>query len=347
MTPSAEVITVDPCESPLWADAAADASLFESPPWLRVLRDAFGVRPVAHMVDTGDATRSVGVAVCQIDDLIGRRQSTLPFSDYSGPVGPCTDSQWSNLLARILADKVTFKIRTMDPRLARNNAFSETGRAAWHGIDLDGDEEVMWDALDSGARQNIRRARRMGVEVQVETGRAAVAVFEDLHLELRRQKYTMLSQPPEFFDALHHHFPDDLAVVTASAEGRPISGILLLRWGGRAYYKFNASRMEAQTMRANDLAMWQAMLFAQQSWQCELLDLGLSDLDQPGLIRYKEKYARNSGEIMAYKTATPDESPLSSEAADLARNLAGAVAREGTPPDVCQAVSSSIYRYFA
>ena len=339
--------TVDPCDDPEWSALAALGDVFHSPAWLRVLRDSFGVTPVAHILSRDGESGVAGLPLCQIDDLIGRRQVTLPFSDLAGPLGLLASEDWDELLTRVLADDLPFRIRTHEhERFESRGEFERVGHAMWHSVDLTADIESIWDDLKPAARQNIRRARKAGVEVEIFSERSALAHFEDLHLGLRRAKYGMLSQPREFFDALFSEFSNDLAVVLATLNGEPIAGIVLLRWGGRAYYKFNASRVEALNSRANDMAMWEAITFASKVWGCDRLDLGLSDLDQPGLIRYKEKYAGISGDIVTYRSLAADESHLSTEARTLMSGLASAVAAEGTPAEVCRAVSSNIYRYF-
>ncbi len=349
MTKEPLIATVNPCENPEWAELAATGDVFHSPPWIRVLRDAFGVEPHAHLITEPDSHKLAGLPVCRIDDIVGERLSTMPFSDFAGPLGvdDDDDAEWSALLTRVLDDGLPFKLRTLHhSRFDRDERLEAVGRAKWHSVDLTADIETTWDTISSAARQAVRRARRSGVEVSISSDRAALAEFEELHLALRRQKYGMLSQPPEFFDAIVAHFAADFAVVKADLEGQAVAAIVLLRWGNKAYYKFNASRIEALSSRANDLVMWEAITFAGKTWGCESLDLGLSDLDQPGLIRYKEKYASNSNDVVTYRSVTPDESSLSQEARTLTARIAATVAREGTPEAVCADVSSSIYRYF-
>ena len=338
---------IDPCTSEQWAELAQTGDLFHSPPWLRVLRDSFGVEPSAVLLDRAGADTQAGLPFCRIEDLVGKRISTLPFSDFSGPLGVTSDQDWHALLSAVLDMGAPFRIRTVhDERLTRDDRLEHIGRAKWHVVELASDPDETWGRLASSARQNIRRAKRNGLEVTVSSEPSAMAQFEDLHLGLRRQKYGMLSQPPEFFQSLVEHFAGDHAVVIASSEGVPVASILLLRWGNRAYYKFNASRVEALSTRANDLVMWEAIDYATTQWQCKLLDLGLSDIDQPGLIRYKSKYAAIEGEIETFRSKSPDESSLSAEARTLAANVAALTAAEGSPDDLCRSISSHLYKYF-
>ncbi len=341
------VSAVDPCTDPSWDQLARGASVFESARWARVVRDAFQVTPVGYVLADDAGRPTAGLPACRIDDLVGPRLSTMAFADYAGPVGRLADGDLESLVTAVLAEGLPYRIRThTTPLLVDNLGFTAAGTTRWHTIDVEADADVMWNGLSSKARQNIRRAEREGVTISIGSSRACVAGFEDLHLGLRRAKYGMLAQPPEFFDALREHFGDDLAVVTASVDGDAVAAILMLRCGDRSYYKFNASNPQAQSFRANDLCMWWAMQHAGREWGTRELDLGISDLDQPGLLRYKEKYATRSADVVTYECPRTDDAALSTEAQSLVRTVAATVAGPGTPDDVCRAVSSAVYRYF-
>jgi lipid II:glycine glycyltransferase (peptidoglycan interpeptide bridge formation enzyme) len=190
------------------------------------------------------------------------------------------------------------------------------GRLAWHWAEIppvDGDggvvaEDHLWAQIASRARQNIRRSRRSGVHVEVRTDLGALNDYHRLHQRLRKTKYRLLSQPWSFFAHLHRHFgPDRLRVVLAriddtTSRGEAVAGVILLRHGDWAYYKLNASTPAGQSARANDAVMW-AALSAARRWGTRWFDFGVSDLDQPGLIRYKNKYASGQGEVVVLRRA--------------------------------------------
>ena len=244
----------------------------------------------------------------------------------------------------------------------------EVGRLAWHWADLepgghsgpghshsgggDSGQDRLWSALASGARQNIRRSRRSGVTVEVRHDLNAVAHYHRLHLGLRKAKYRLLAQPWEFFAALHQHFgPDRLRVVLARLDERPelgpVAGVILLRHGDWGYYKLNASTEAGWSVRANDAVMWEAMVQARR-WGCRWFDFGVSDLDQPGLIRYKNKYATGKGEVVVMRRDGEGEAkPWSARLVDQSLPMLTRLLTAPRCPDVVGAQASRVlYRLF-
>lgn len=339
---------VDPCSDPRWSDlAATQGRLFESPAWLAAIRDAFGVTPEATiLVDESDRTVA-GLAVGRVDDALGLRFSTFPFSDYNDPIGPLADDEAATLLAPWIDGAAPYAIRTRRDDLASGaGGLSERGRAAWHQVDLTPDRDELWAGLAGGARQNVRRSQRVGLTIEVSADRRALAGFHEIHLELRRRKYEMLAQPVEYFDALHHHLTDDLVVLTASIEGSAVAAFVLIRHGDTAYYKLGSSMPEAGPARASDALLWRSICFAKEEWGCSSLDLGLSDLDQPGLLRFKAKYATTEGEIVSYRSS--GEAPAhEQEIRGMMNGLTQALTTGAeVPASVLRDASSRLYRYF-
>jgi hypothetical protein len=356
------VEVVDPCTDHRWsALVTSQGGLFQSPPWLRAIRDAFGVRPAAVVV-CRDGRPVAGLAYAEVDDAVGRRLSTFPFSDYCDPVGTVSTERWALLTAAPLAAGIPYSLRARRHPVVDGDTRLRPGAAfRWHEVDLRGKEEQVWERLDAQARQNVRRAQRSGVTVTVGHDRAAVAELHRLHAELRRTKYGMLAQPVEYFDALAAQFaPDDLMVVTArlgdatdavAAPDAPdapgaVASVLLLRWADRAYYKFNASAPEAGPTRANDLVMWECIRAARSRWGSTALDLGLSDLDQPGLLRYKEKYASGAGDIVSYQARGVDPDARSAAVRALVKDMTAELVASSATTDELTSASSMLYRFF-
>ncbi len=359
---------VDPCTDPAWAELACRGSVFHSPAWLRVLRDGYRMAPRAVLIGDG------GFAWVEVNDVRGVRLVSLPFTDFAGPIGSF-DPEVMDAAAAGWRPSAPFTVRLLvadgvefgaEPdRLQDPLRLEETGRLAWHWADLqpgrpvdpvsghgDPGEDRMWSALASGARQNIRRSRRSGVSVAVRHDLDAVGHYHRLHQGLRKTKYRLLAQPWSFFLALHRQFgPDRLAVVLARLEDRPelgpVAGVILLRHGEWGYYKLNASTEAGWSARANDAVMWEAMVQARR-WGCRWFDFGVSDLDQPGLIRYKNKYASGRGEVVVLRGGGGAElKPWSARLVDRSLPVLTRVLTAPRCPDAVGAQASRVlYRLF-
>jgi hypothetical protein len=339
---------VDPCTDTGWAELARrHSTLFTSPPWLRAISTAFDI-PVLGQLTSINGAPIQAIAFANIKDPGGRRRVSLPFSDFCDPFYEGDAFDWSHVGTDIIDDTIPYAIRLRrTPGSNPGDRLSATETYAWHEIDLSRPSAEIWSSLASNARQGIRKAGRDGAVAVVAPGAHDVDEFRRLHVRLRREKYTMLAQPPEFFHAVCEQFaPDDLAVVSVRTRGEMVGAILLLRWGNVAYYKFNASTRDGVAIHANDLCMWTAMEYARDAWGCRALDLGLSDVDQPGLLRYKQKYATTIGEIARYVSpAAAAQNGGGSFRAEINREVACALA-DGKPDEVSVELSSRVYRYF-
>ncbi len=338
------LVEVDPTTDAEWRAVSTEhGTLFESPPWLASIRDGFGVEVKAVL----DPEARTGFAVGFVDDEIGPRLVALPFSDYCRPLGVMDMAGWQRLAGPYLDSKIPFRMRsrTLDV-LTDDERLFERGRYSWHGVELRAAEEEQWSGLAPGARQNVRRARRERVAVSASTGREPLRRFESLHRQLRHMKYRMLSQPPEYFDALHGNFGDDLVVLEATVDEVVVAAVVLLRWRTTAYYKFNASTPEASPLRANDLLMWEAIRHATTVWGCGDLDLGLSHLDQPGLLRYKGKYATQTDDIIAWSTVETGDETRALIVRDRANELVVRATADGATTDALVHASRELYRLF-
>lgn len=286
------------------------------------------------------------VPFSHIADLRGERVVCIPFSDYCDPL--VTNAEvWADLIEPILALNLPISLRCLHNEMpASDRRFSETGRAMWHAVDVKRSEDDIWAGLASSARQNIRKAQRSGITVREGRSVEDVRLFYDMHSALRKSKYRLLAQPFAFFEAIYDAFSADdrLTVLLAEVEDRPIAGIFLLEQAGTLYYKFNASI--DQRFRPNDLLAWHALLVGQRKG-LDKLDFGLSDIDQPGLIRYKEKFATEKREISIIKHRPAGYEDLRGEQAG---RLLGDVTTWMTDPEVpdelTRKAGDALYRFF-
>jgi CelD/BcsL family acetyltransferase involved in cellulose biosynthesis len=347
------VCSLDPTVDPSWRELAAGAGrLFESPPWVAAVAETYGLRPSAHVVldPTSGRPRS-GVVTCSVRDGLGCRRVAYPFSDYCQPI-LADPGDWPLLLDAVLRPGEVFRWRTLGPLAAEDPRLMVSGQAAWHEIDLSEPADVRWAGLRGSARRNIRAAQRAGVTISFESGLDAFSTFFRLHTQVRKYKHHLLPQPWLFLAQLHEQFSrhEGAWVALAHHDGQPVAGILLLEWSGVAYYKFNASAADHLAARPNDLLLWETIGFAASRGN-SALDLGLSDLAQPGLLRYKQKYATTEGRILSL-VATADATAGSppGPADDLRALLSDLTAlfiRPEVPDHVTARAGELLYRYFA
>lgn len=344
-----EPLSIDPAFDPRWLallDASPEAGLFQSPPWLRALADAYGFAIRAHLVTDAAGRPRAGLAFSELSDLFGPRTVSLPFSDACDPLVR-EAGDWEQLFAAVAARAVpaTFRclhgtIVSADPRL------QVTKRARWHSVPVLATAERQRAALADPARRNLAKAERGGVLIRPLD---RVGDFHRLHVALRKRKYRLLAQPIEFFESIERRFRevDGWHPLGAYVEDRLVASTVYLRWRDVLYYKFNASALEQLALRPNHLLVWAGLELARELG-CRRLDLGPSDDDQPGLIRFKRHFGAEERELRFLRYVPPgwgDEQ--SHEARTLLAELTGQLTAPELPDEVTARAGAALYRFFA
>jgi CelD/BcsL family acetyltransferase involved in cellulose biosynthesis len=346
-----EIVHVDARTDPRWSELLTrhPGSVFHGQAWAAVLADTYRFEPRAVLAFDGEQAVS-GVPWCLVDDPAGARVVCLPFSDHCGPVGAPP--------FRALFDAVASKALPVRHRVVVDPAVPDdaldfdgcrtTGRARWHGIPVsDTPASDAWPELTASARRAVAKARREGVAVVERSDAAFVDEFMRLHLGVRKRKYRLLPQPRSFLASMHARFAatGDWHALAAVRDGELLAATLYLRHHDTLVYKFNASDPTALDARPNDLLLWSGVELAARLG-CKLVDLGASDDDQPGLIRFKRGYGAIEREIR-----TRTRGPAPSAAAERFRTTLHDATRSLTAPDVPDEVTALagtvLYRYFA
>jgi CelD/BcsL family acetyltransferase involved in cellulose biosynthesis len=342
-----DLVVADPRTDPRWRQLVdrPPGSLFTSPPWIEAVCATYGFDPVCRIV-LGEAGPVGGLAWVPISDLRGDRQLSLPFCDRADP--PVSDAaSWAMLRDSAVGSHAPFTLRCFDTALpAADPRLHRVGSAAWHGTRLDGELDGIHQRLSQHARRNIAVAERTGVRVKASTGLDAVRSFHRLHVQLRKRKYRLLAQPVELFERIWQGFAADGAVVIlgAHAGDELIAGAVFLVWGDTLYYKFGASRPEHLGLRPNDAIFWAGIRWG-VAQGLRLLDWGLSDLDQPGLIAYKRKWATEERTIVTLR-AGGEQARTCGEAGTVLGELTQLLTDDAVPDEITARAGTLLYRYF-
>ncbi len=346
--PQPETVLVDPRSDPRWRQLALgpQGSVFTSPPWLRAVCATYGFTPAATVRLDWDGSPRAGLAWVPISDLRGDRLSSLPFSDRAEPL---TDDQvdWKALVEGVITDTAPLTLRCWDTAVPVGDVrFNQVAAAAWHGTPLTTAIEELRQRLSQHARRNIGISEREGVRVEARTDRDAVRRFHELHVVLRKRKYRLLAQPVELFEHIWDAFAPDNAIVTmlAYAGDQLLAGAVFLAWSDTLYYKFGASLHEHLALRPNDAIFWAGLRWGVQRG-ARLLDWGLSDLDQPGLIAYKGKWATEQRQIVTLR-AGGEHARSNPEAGPMLGQLTALLTEDSVPDEVSRKAGALLYRYF-
>lgn len=344
----ATVLAIDPRTDARWATLAAgsDGSLFTSPPWIRAICDTYGFTPAARLVTDPAGSPIAGFGWVPITDFRGDRLVSMPFSDRAEPF--VSDlATWAMLAADVLGGNVPLRLRCLDRAVPIADVrLSQIGEAAWHATQVGAPLTDLHRSLSSGARRNIAAAHRNGVIVECSTGLDALRTYHRLHVALRKYKYRLLAQPFSLFERIWDEFSvrDGIVTLLARVNGETIAGAVYLVWNDALYYKFGASLAGSLALRPNDALAWAALKWATERGLRQL-DWGLSDLDQPGLVAYKRKFASEERRITCLSSVASN-AVSDRDAAEPLGELTRVLTDDSVPDNVTELAGSLLYRYF-
>lgn len=343
------ITVVNPINNPLWhklVQCHRYTSVFHTPEWLRVLFDTyqFDIRAV---IKTNSAGQPVaGIPYCLLNDHRGKRIVSMPFSDFSDALVQSLD-EWCELIEPLIDENCTIITRPLHNTIPlRDNRFVLTDRAKWHGIDLQPDLDTLWDSLHASARRAIRKSQREGVRVRVAEP-DELRKFFDLHLEVRKYKYNLVAQPYQFFEHIRDNFieTEQGVIFLAEIDDTVIGSLFFLACKDVFTYKFSATSQDELAYRPTDILLWEAMQYG-KAHGFKLLDLGLSDWDQDGLIRFKRKYAGEEKTISFLHYTPPNYVTPPNGFGTTLSSLTDLFTRADVPDEVTEEAGNILYRFF-
>jgi len=165
-------------------------------------------------------------------------------------------------------------------------------------------EEDVLAGMNQQWRRNIKKAAKLGVEVEV-GGVSDLKAFHDLYvLTAQRDHFTPrgLSYFQTMFDALGAEEPDRIRLYLARHEGDLVASTIWIRVGQHTWYSYGASSTEKREVRASNAVQWQ-MIRDSLAAGATVYDLrGITDTlasgdDHLGLIQFK---VGTGGEAVEY-----------------------------------------------
>ena len=143
-------------------------------------------------------------------------------------------------------------------------------------LDLRPSLDDILSTMKQKTRYNIRLAERKGITVRQGTATDLPAFIQLMHLTGQRDGFGI--HAADYYKRAYEVFaPDDVALLLAEFEGRPLSAVMVFKNGPRAAYLYGASSDEERNRMPNYAAQWAAIQWAKERG-CTTYDLwGLPD----------------------------------------------------------------------
>lgn len=299
-----KIRTIDPSIYPDWNDFIKtnfDPDIFHSKEWCRVLKSTYNFTP-HYFLALNDSQPAAIIPLMEIRSIIkGKRAVCLPFSDFCHPL---RISDFDLELARkeIINFGYIKKWRYIEFRsfpFTKNIYPFELYYT--HDIDLTLSVNKLWNNLKDNNRRNLKKARRLGLNVRFENSWQSLKEFYKLQV-ITRKRHGLPPQPFKFFANIYKTIiSQDLGVIASVYyQEKMIAASIFLNFNGKVIFKYGASDHVYHQLRPNNLIMWESINW-HRSKGYYVLNLGRSSPDDSGLLAYKRLWGARESIINYYR----------------------------------------------
>ena len=308
-TPSdcVNVHIINPLSDRRWDDLVAchpRASVFHGKGWLEALNRTYGYQPFALTNTSPNSQLSDALVLCRVSSWItGVRCVSLPFADHCDPLlNASGDLLGFTKWLRAACDRQAWKYVELRPMSCSGemDAFTRGQAYCLHTLDLRPTLERIFQSLHKDSTQRrIRRAEKQGLSH--ETGRSERLTQEFYRvLVMTRRRHKLPPQPRAWFRNLLECMGDKAQIRLARKNGTPIAALLTLRHRSSVVYKYGCSDERFHNLAGMPFLFWRLIEESRASG-VEEIDLGRSDLDQEGLITFKDHLGAKRRTLSYYR----------------------------------------------
>lgn len=290
------VHTIDPVADPRWREFVEwhpKASVFHHPSWLDALRQTYKFRPIVFTTAHPGKPLLDGLVFCPVQSwLTGKRLVSLPFSDHCDLLADADESRRSlaaHFAKAIGHDSRYAEIRSTDPlEIPPPDNWRTCTRFLRHSISLRSSSNQIFSGFHRNCIQRkIHRAQRERLRYVSGRSENLLDSFYDLMLRTRL-RHRVPPQSFRWFQNLVSCMNDQVTIHIAFKEGRAAAAMLTLTHQKTLTYKYGCSDERLNNLGGMPFLFWQVIQEA-KSDGLEMLDLGRSEIDNEGLITFKER----------------------------------------------------------
>ena len=291
------IYEVNPLQDPRWqalVDSHPYASVFHETAWLKSLRSAYGYEPAVVSTCPPSLPLTNGFVFCRVTSwLTGRRYVSLPFSDHCDPLVEDVQQMHELLLhMKAMVDHSRWKYVELRPTSVGPTDKTSYGRSNsfyLHRLDLRKTKSELFRGLHKDcAQRKVKRAERESLRYDEGISEALLESFYRLLVKSRRIQ-NLPPQPMAWFRSLIAAFGGRLKIRLASKDGVPVASIMTLLHRRTMVYKYGCADRQFNKYGGMALLFWRTIEEASDK-SLDELDLGRSELDNSGLVAFKEHW---------------------------------------------------------
>jgi lipid II:glycine glycyltransferase (peptidoglycan interpeptide bridge formation enzyme) len=187
-------------------------------------------------------------------------------------------------------------------------------------------------------QRKIRRAERERLQYEEGSSEILLQNFYGLLLMTRRRQY-LPPQPRAWFRGLIATFGEGLKIRVASKDGTPVAAILTLLHKKTMVYKYGCSNVAFNNLGGTALLFWKAIEEAKERG-CEELEMGRSDIDNHGLVAFKERWGARRRSISYWTYPQRESTALGAWKKNVSQQIVSVL-----PDRALEAVGTLLYRH--
>ena len=314
------------------------ASAFHRRGWIEALARTYGYKPVVVTSAPAGEPLNSGIVLCLISSWItGTRLVSLPFADHCEPLVSDVDEA-VELISWTRAERERQRWKYVEVRpLFQDVRYGQSSRSYYfHQLDLTPSLEQIFRTLHKDSIQrSIRRAERE--QLLYETGTCKTLVDEFYRLMwITRRRHGLLAQPRIWFEHLVQCMGGNAQIRVARKNGRAIAAMLTLQHRSTMVYKYGCSDQKFHNLGGMPFLFWR-LIEESKSSGLESLDLGRSDLDNEGLITFKDRFGTEKRLLTYYRHPRADRPQIPRWQSQVLRELVSVL------PDVVLSNASRVF----
>jgi CelD/BcsL family acetyltransferase involved in cellulose biosynthesis len=301
------VFAFNPLQDARWqafVESHPNGSAFHTNAWVEALQRTYGYEPVVYTTTQPEMPLTNGVLFCKVRSwLSGSRLVSLPFSDHCQPLAEGRDLreilQW-------LKSTQGKEWKYVEVRPLHGDSLgceSEIGASETFSLqllDLRPDITALFRKFHkSCVQRKIQRAEREGLRYDEGRSEEHLARFYDL-LVLTRRRHGLPPQPRLWFRNVIDCLRDRVLVRNVSRGEQPVASMITMEYKKTQVYKYGCSDSRFNNLGGNALLFWHAIRDAKEKGM-EVFDFGRSEMENSGLISFKENWGARSMPLNYYR----------------------------------------------
>lgn len=301
---------LNPLSDSRWDELVArhpKASAFHQRAWLESLARTYGYEPFVLTNAAPGEPLDNGLVLCRVSSWItGTRLVSVPFADHCEPLfNDLGESQEFIICLRAKCDLEERQYVELRPLSSVQDADHrlQPSRSYWfHQLDIRPSLEQIFKGLhENSFRRKIKRAEKERLSYEEGHSEQLMNEFYQLLLATRRRQQ-LLPQPRSWFRNLVACLGDKLQIRVARKNCVPIAAMLTLRHRSSVIYKYGCSDERFHSLGGMPLLFWRLIEESKTSG-VEQIDCGRSDLNNDGLIVFKDRLGTRKQLLTYYRYA--------------------------------------------